>query len=247
MDKKAVIKQWKILKMFDAYNPNYAETQQSLLKKAQLGPAPTAKSEMGPTTQGGSQTGAKKPAPVQKEPEEMDEEPAPEAEGGDDGFQMSEHAKSLAMLDKAAMTKYIQDLTAAKPALQEAGVEIPKLVNFHVGSNSVTFLKNLRARIEQQVDELLTGDKKDADLLERCKQAVLDTTKAHDRMMRALESGKLGVPDYRGIVDRELTETLNLFKTLKKHLKNSKAVGEFFISRVRILQQELAELDAMGS
>ena len=33
MDKKAVIKQWKILKMFDAYDSEYADSQESLLKK----------------------------------------------------------------------------------------------------------------------------------------------------------------------------------------------------------------------
>jgi len=244
LDKKGVIKQWKISKRFDAYNPNFAESQDSLLKKSQLGPA-KAQSELPGKVQSTvivqtQQVSAPKTQSM------MDEEPEEVAEE-EEAFPMSEHAKSLTLLNKAEMTKYLGDLTVAKDALLQAGLELPKLVNYHNGSNSVSFLGNLVARLGQQTNGLLTGDQADKELLERCKQAVLENTKSKDRMMRVLESGKLSILDYKGIVDRELTETLNVFKAMKKFLKNSKPVGEFMISHVKILQEELAELTQMSA
>jgi hypothetical protein len=233
-----VIKQWKIGKRFEAYNPNFADTQVPLLKQAQLGLK--AQSDIGPS-QKTNAAPSKQPAAPAKQAEAMVEEQIPEGEE-EEPFPMSEHAKNLGLLNKAEMTKYLGDLTAAKDTLIQSGMEIPKLVNYHLGSKSVSFLGNLVARLKQQIEELMTADKQDNDLIERCKQAVLENTKNKDRMMRVLQSGQLSITDYKAVVDRELGETLDTFKGLKKHLKNSKAVGEFFIAHVKILQAEQTEL-----
>ena len=157
MDKKAIIKQWKIVKKFDPYDPNYAKSQPSFLQKPQLGPA-KAQSELTQTQsqkQPVEQKKAANPTPSNLSSPMDEEEPVEEPAG--DQPPVSEHAKSLALLNKDDMTKYLGDLTAGKAALQASSLDMTKLVYFYKGSNSVCFLNNLLARLNQQLEELITS------------------------------------------------------------------------------------------
>ena len=189
-------------------------------------------------------TGAGKPKkPASDDEMGMDEEPV-QQKPAKAAYEGPTHPleKDLVILSQEEFTQYLGLLKVAKPKIEQAEIAVPDMVNYDKDSMSLDFLGIAIHMIEPQAAAFVNQNNSDMAAAKRCNDNILAMEKKKNQMMRGLESQKITLQDYKGVLKREFDKFFKIATFMKKNLKFPK-VQKFIIARVQIIDTEMKTVD----
>ena len=244
LDRKIVIKQFVLEKLYKAFNINLSEELRShLAPKETLDPEPQKR-----PTQTTSELPQKpdsvpvKPPPkssieVNPKNEEPADEPPQQSASGSNHPQ----GKDLQILSKKEQTAYLAQLKEAKASIPQ-DVDIKDLVEYEKNTFSIQYMTIFMQELSRQAADIEKMDQPDMDAAKKCGDLDIEFTKKKGQIERGMGSGKLTPQDYMDTLNVEYTRVLGVAKFLKKSVKNPK-VTKFVLARLKILDEEIKELE----
>ena len=246
LDRKIVIKQFVLEKLYKAFNINLSEEMRSHLAPKEL-PAPEP--ERIPTKTVSDLPQKTEPVNVKPPPKSninvKPKEPEPEAEveppKQPTGGSSHPQGRDLQILGKKEQTAYLAQLKEAKASIPQ-DVDIKDLVEYEKNTFSIQYMTIFLEELARQAAEIENMDQPDMDAAKKCADLDIELTKKKAQIERGMGSGKLTPEDYMNTLNTEYSRVVAVAKFIKKSIKNPK-VTKFVLARLKILDGEIKELE----
>lgn len=245
LDRKIVIKQFVLEKIYKAFNINLSEEMRShLAPKEVLEPEPQKKpmQTVSELPQKVEPVNVKPPpkSNIDVNPRAADpdvEEPPQRPTGGSGHPQ----GRDLQILSKKELTAYMAQLKEVKASIPP-DVDIKDLLEYEKNTFSIQYMTIFLEELARQAAEIEKSDQPDMDAAKKCADLDIELTKKKGQIERGMGSGKLTPEDYMNTLNAEYSRVVGVAKFIKKSVKNPK-VTKFVLARLKILDGEIKELE----
>jgi hypothetical protein len=243
LDRKIVIKQFVLEKLYKAFNINLSEEMRShLLPKEPPAEEPPKKpaqtvSELPQRTDPVNvRPPPKSNIDMSSKESEMEEPPQQSVSGS--GHPLG---KDLQILSKKEQAVYLGQLKEVKASIPQE-VDIKDLIDYEKNTFSIQYMTVFLQELARQAAEIEGMDQIDMDAAKKCSDLDIELTKKKGQIERGMAAGKLTPEDYMNTLNAEYTRVVGVAKFIKKSIKSPK-VTKFVFARLKILDAEIKELE----
>lgn len=244
LDRKIVIKQFIIEKMFKAFNIKNSDEMRS-----NLVPAPPPSSAQSEEQARKTNVSVEEPEGKVKQASQVQVRPRNDSqnnsgpqggEGKTSGGSSNPPNHDLQILSKKERTEYMVLLKQTKSQIPQGEIEIQDLLDYDKTTFSVQFITSYLPVINRQSDYF--SENEDTESYQKCLDLDVELSKKKAQIERGMGAGKLTPEDYMNTLRAEYTKTINLAKFVKKVVKHPK-VTKFLLAKLKIVDLEIKELE----